>query len=93
MTDSTVDLFICSNIEVGLGVIAGSLSTLRPLLRFLSSHSRQTNYRQAGERTYQSDSIENLNQRAVAFNHSGGAKIPSPIPLSGLEPLPSGSDE
>lgn len=33
LSDATVDIALWSNIEVGLGISAGSLATLRPLLR------------------------------------------------------------
>lgn len=38
-TDDTYQISIWSNVEAGLGIAAGSLTTLRPLVRFLKDGS------------------------------------------------------
>ncbi|KAF4150829.1 hypothetical protein CNMCM6936_005947 [Aspergillus lentulus] len=42
--DATVDIALWSNIEVGLGISAGSLATLRPLLRMIRGTSTTDDY-------------------------------------------------
>jgi hypothetical protein len=44
LPDATLDIAIWSNIETGLGISAGSLATLRPLLRVLRGSSAPESY-------------------------------------------------
>jgi hypothetical protein len=41
MSDATTDIALWTNIEVGLGILASSLATLRPLIRVVRNSSRQ----------------------------------------------------
>lgn len=41
ISDATTDLALWTNIEVGLGILASSLATLRPLVRVVRNASRQ----------------------------------------------------
>jgi hypothetical protein len=42
-TDNGANLVIWSAVEPGLGIIAGSIATLRPLLRHITDHTSSTN--------------------------------------------------
>lgn len=64
--DATVQIAIWSNIEVGLGITAGSLATLRPLLRhWIGSHD-DSNYHSGFP-------------RASASRKRGSAQRPMPL--------------
>jgi hypothetical protein len=41
ISDATTDLALWTNIEVGLGILASSLATLRPLFRVVRQASRE----------------------------------------------------
>ena len=44
LADATIEIAIWSNIEVGLGITAGSLATLRPLLRHWMGSTNDASY-------------------------------------------------
>lgn len=60
-TDATADMAIWSNVEVGLGISAGSIGTLRPLVRLLfcpnSRHGETQGYHQRTTRSSQTSGI------------------------------------
>lgn len=71
-TDATVEIALWSNIEVGLGITAGSLATLRPLLRhWLGSRT---------DPTYPSPFPGRSGSRLP-----GGASHDRPFPLGSLD--------
>ncbi|KAL3471740.1 integral membrane protein [Aspergillus californicus] len=60
---ATIEIAIWSNIETGLGITAGSLATLRPLLRHWIGSSHDASY--------------NYNARASPFPGRSGSRLPA----------------
>lgn len=71
-SDATVQIAIWSNIEVGLGISAGSLATLRPLLRQFRGSSADREY------------LTNSYHRRTG-SRLPGASHDCPVPLGSLD--------
>ncbi|PWY65699.1 integral membrane protein [Aspergillus heteromorphus CBS 117.55] len=76
--DATVEIAIWSNIEAGLGITAGSLATLRPLVRKWLGSRSDPNYTRS---PFPAPS----GSRRLGGNHKSGLSRDRPFPLGSLD--------
>lgn len=80
MADATIEIAIWSNIEAGLGITAGSLATLRPLLRHWLGSASDTDYTRGGPSPFPAFSGSRSRSR-----HLPRASRERPFPLGSLD--------